>query len=332
MSAGVRTQRWPWASPCRSVPRGRGVARRFALCVALLVAAPLASAQAPGPPEPIVDCPDCPPMLRLPAGRFAMGVAPGEEDREQLAEFFRGRSEPQRTVAVGAFAIGMHEVTRGQYRRFVEATGHRGDGCFVWSGSAFVEQPERSWRDPGFPQEDTHPAVCVSWDDAQAYVRWLSARAGVRYRLPSEAEWEYAARAGSGSIRFWGDDPDPACRHANGADRTTAARAPGAVDGAIHSCVDGYPQTAPVGSFRPNAFGIHDALGNAAEWTQDCWNPDYTTARPDASPMTTGDCALRAVRGGAWDEGPAGLRLAYRVGSPTTVRVYGRGFRIARDP
>lgn len=304
-------------------------------CAATLLAwsvavfAPISTAAEPLRPQ--VDCPECLAMVRLPAGRFAMGVTPDEEDREQLADAFRARSEPQRIVAVAAFAIGAYEVTRMQFRRFVDATGHRADGCFVWSGQAFSAQPERSWQHPGFPQDDDHPAVCVSWDDAQAYVRWLSARTGVRYRLPSEAEWEYAARAGNRSIRFWGDDPALACRFANGADRSTATQAPGAVEGSVHPCDDGYVHTAPVGRFAANAFGIHDALGNAAEWTQDCWRPDYRGARADAAPMASGDCTMRVVRGGAWDEGPAGLRVAYRVGSPTTVRVYGRGFRVAHD-
>jgi formylglycine-generating enzyme required for sulfatase activity len=270
-------------------------------------------------------------MIRLPAGRFVMGVGADEEDREQLAEAFRGRSEPRRTLAVAAFAIGIHEVTRGQFRRFVEATGHDAEGCFVWTGREFVERYDRSWRDPGFPQADDHPAVCVSWNDAQAYVRWLGEVTGRPYRLPGEAEWEYAARAGGDAIRFWGDDPRLACRFANGADDATAIRASTAIEASAHSCNDGYAHTAPVGRFQANAFGVHDVLGNAAEWTQDCWRPDYRDARVDAVAETSGDCTMRAVRGGAWDEGPAGLRVAYRVGSPTTVRVYGRGFRVARD-
>jgi formylglycine-generating enzyme required for sulfatase activity len=304
---------------------------RRAMLSAWLLAAASGSAQPAEPPRRFVDCVDCPTMVHVPAGRYTMGVLADEEDREQLADAFRGRSEPRRTVAVAAFAIGVHEVTRKQFRRFVEATGYRAEGCFVWRGRDFVERSDRSWQAPGFPQDDDHPAVCVSWNDAQAYVRWLSEAAGRRYRLPSEAEWEYAARAGSRAIRFWGDDPARACGFANGADESTRAHAPDAVDATVHPCRDGHAHTAPAGRFRPNAFGVYDMLGNAAEWTQDCWRPDYRDASPDAAAAATGDCALRVVRGGAWDEGPAGLRVAYRVGSPTTVRVYGRGFRVARD-
>lgn len=289
-------------------------------------------AAAADPSGTFVDCLECPRMTLVPAGRYTMGALPGEEDREGLDEPFRRRSEPRREVVVPDFAIGIYEVTRAQYRRFVTATGRRAGGCFVWADVAFVHDADRSWRSPGFEQDDDHPAVCVSWDDARAYVEWLSERAGKRYRLPSEAEWEYAARAGGSAIRSWGDDPSLACAHANGADRTTRARVPGAIDGTVHQCSDGHPYTAPVGRFRPNAFGVHDVLGNAAEWTQDCWNADYANARADARANTNGDCSMRVVRGGAWDEGPAGLRVAYRVGSPTTIRVYGRGFRVARDP
>jgi len=286
--------------------------------------------------EPVgsfVDCPECPRMVVVPAGRYTMGVSPGEEERERLAEEFRGRSEPRHDVAVDAFAIGAHEVTRAQYRAFAAATGRSTAGCFVWSGAAFVHEAARSWRSPGFEQGDEHPAVCVSWEDAQAYVEWLSARTGRRYRLPSEAEWEYAARAGRASIRYWGDDASIACAYANGADRATRERAPNAIGSEIHDCRDGFVYTAPVGGLRPNAFGLYDMLGNAAEWTQDCWNRDYgnADARSGAAANLSGECSLRAVRGGAWDEGPAGLRAAYRVGSPTTIRVYGRGFRVARD-
>lgn len=309
--------------------------RRFeaALCALSFIAWTMlvSPAHCAEPAVGFADCPECPRMVAVPAGRFTMGTSPGEEERERLADEFRGRSEPRREIAVARFALGAYEVTRAQYRRFVEATGRRTDGCFVWSGTAFVHEAARSWRNPGFDQADDHPAVCVSWEDAQAYVEWLGSRTGNRYRLPSEAEWEYAARAGSASIRVWGDDPSAACAHANGADRTARQRAPSAIEREIHDCSDGFPHTAPVGSLRPNAFGLYDMLGNAAEWTQDCWRRDYTGARPDAGANLDGECSLRAVRGGAWDEGPAGLRAAYRVGSPTIIRVYGRGFRVARD-
>jgi len=312
----------------RSVTAVRGVLRILTVvCVTMLGHQGLCGE----PAGSFIDCSGCPRMRVVPAGQFTMGVSPGEEDRERLADDFRGRSEPRREIAVERFALGLHEVTRAQYRIFVETTGRRAEGCFVWMGMAFVHEVARSWRSPGFDQTDDHPAVCVSWEDAQAYVEWLGLRTGKRYRLPSEAEWEYAARAGSVSIRFWGDDPSVACAHANGADRTTRERTPNAIEGEIHDCSDGFAHTALVGSFASNAFGLYDMLGNAAEWTQDCWNRDYAGARPEAATNMHGECSMRVVRGGAWDEGPAGLRAAYRVGSPTNIRVYGRGFRVARE-
>ena len=154
---------------------------------------------------------------------------------------------------------------------------------------------------------------------------------GKPYRLLTEAEWEYAARAGATTARYWGDDGNMACGYANGADLTAKAQVPIAGNWANANCDDRAAYTAPVGSYRANAFGLHDMLGNVGEWTQDCWNGNYSGAPTDGSAWAAGDCALRAVRGGSWDDAPQGLRAAYRVGSPTIIRVYGRGFRVARD-
>jgi formylglycine-generating enzyme required for sulfatase activity len=191
--------------------------------------------------------------------------------------------------------------------------------------------PAKSWRNPGYPQDDAHPVTCISWEDAHAYVMWLSQYTGRTYRLLTEAEWEYAARAGTATTRFWGDDADKSCDYANGADRSTAQRVPGADNWYVANCDDRYAYTAPAGSYRPNAFGLHDMLGNVEEWTQDCWIGNYRGAPTDASAVAAGDCSLRVVRGGSWDDAPVGVPAAYRVGSPTIVRVYRRGFRIATD-
>jgi formylglycine-generating enzyme required for sulfatase activity len=290
-----------------------------------------AGAGAAAPPAPQRDCAECPELVALPAGRFTMGAAPEEETLEQIAGEFRGRSAPRRTVEVGRFSIGRFEVTRGEFGAFVAASGHRASGCFVWEGGEHRLLAARSWQSPGFAQDDRHPATCISWEDAEAYTRWLSQRTGRRYRLPSEAEWEYAARAGTATHRYWGNDMKEVCRHANGADLSTRREVPEAADWAISDCDDGHAYTAPVGRFAPNAFGLHDPLGNVAEWTADCWNPDYRGAPATAVARSDGDCYLRAVRGGAWDEASAGLRAAYRVGSPVVVRVYARGFRVVRE-
>jgi len=288
------------------------------------------AAQDRAPGTVFKDCAACPEMVVIPAGRFVMGTIPGEEEREELSVLYRNRSQPQHGVNVPRFSAGKFEVTRGQYRAFAEATGRSSDGCFVWRGAGFEKDPARDWRDPGYAQDDTHPAVCVSWDDASAYARWLSKKTGRTYRLLTEAEWEYAARAGTTTARFWGDAGERSCGHANGADLATRLQVPGASDWEIIDCYDRYAYTAPVGSYRANAFGLHDMLGNVWEWTQDCWNENYSGAPEDGSAWAAGDCVLRVVRGGSWEDAPLGLRAAYRVGSPTVIRVYIRGFRVAR--
>lgn len=259
-----------------------------------------------------------------------MGTAPGEEERELLSEEFRNRSQPQHVVVVEGFSAGKFEVTRGQYRVFAEATGRGSDGCFVWTGARFEKDPTKDWRNPGYAQDDTHPVACVSWDDASAYAGWLSRKTGKAYRLLTEAEWEYAARAGTTATRFWGDAGNTSCGYANGADLITRAQVPGAGNWPVANCGDGHAYTAPVGSYRANAFGLHDMLGNLWEWTQDCWNTNYSGAATDGSARATGDCSQRIVRGGSWEDAPLGLRAAYRVGSPAVIRVYIRGFRVAR--
>lgn len=301
----------------------------LACLLSLAVAGAVCAAQTA--PRATRDCALCPEMVAIPAGQFVMGAAPDEEDREHLAAAFRGRSQPQRRVTVQAFAAGRHEITRGQFRAFAEATGHRGSGCFVWNGFDFELDPLKDWRNPGYAQDDTHPVVCVSWEDATAYTRWLARATGKTYRLLSEAEWEYAARAGTVTARYWGDDANRTCEYANGADAAATAQLPAARRWGSADCNDRHAHTAPAGSYRANAFGLYDMLGNAGEWTQDCWNVDYRSAPDGQQAWTAGDCALRAVRGGAWDDAPTGLRAAYRVGSPVTIRLYSRGFRVARD-
>lgn len=319
-----------------SGPPVQGVAAFKPLFLALILSAGIACANGHPPgaassPQVFRDCEACPQLVRIPPGEFLMGAGAGEEERERLGESFRNRSVPQRRVRIAAFAIGRFEVTRGEFRRFVEATGHAADACFVWAGSEHRLDSATAWHNPGYLQDERHPATCVSWEDAQAYVRWLSQLTGRRYRLPSEAEWEYAARARSVTPRFWGADGHSACAHANGADARLRAALPAAADWDAADCDDGHVYTAPAGSFLANAFGLHDMLGNAAEWTADCWHPDYRNAPADGQARADGDCWMRSVRGGAWDEGPAGLRAAYRVGSPVVIRVYTRGFRVVRE-
>ena len=235
------------------------------------------------------------------------------------------RERPRHRVTVDRFALGVYEVTRNEYQAFVTATGHSADGgCHGPS----VRRWEASWRSPGFAQAGDHPVVCVNWEDAQAYARWLSAETGQGYRLPSEAEWEYTARAGTRTRRYWGDDPDDGCAFANGVDRTYKAHFD---QGSAADCTDGVVWTSPVGNYEPNAFGLHDMLGNVTEWTEDCWHDDYDGAPRDGSAwIRGGECGRRELRGGDWSAHPGSLRSDRRGWTFTSTRYNGFGFRVAR--
>ena len=283
----------------------------------------VASAADPAPREPgtrFRDCVECPDMVVVPAGAFRMGSVEGQADEQ-----------PIREVQVEAFALGSHEVSHEEFAAFMRASDHASVGCNVVDDDASLDWDNRaSWQNPGFPQEGRHPAVCVSWDDAQAYVRWLSLRTGEPYRLPSEAEWEYGARAGTSASRYWDSRSAGKCEHANGGDRTLLQRWrrwPMPVD----NCNDGAPHTSEAGSYAPNDFGLHDMLGNVWEWTADCAHETYNGAPRDGSAwIRAGDCARRVLRGGAWDTPAFGIRAANRYWydnrGGTTV-----GFRVARD-
>lgn len=280
------------------------------------------------------DCADCPRMVVIPAGEFTMG--------SPASEAGRGLDEgPQHAVAIAQpFALGRSEVTVAEFRRFADESGYkteaerdpRAQGCsgFVYADPAAgnAEPPAvTSWRSPGLAQAETHPVLCVSWNDARAYAQWLSKKTGRRYRLPTEAEWEYAARAGSVAARFWGDDPAQACRFANVADQS---RFQTWGFGQKHECTDGHYFTAPAGGYAPNRFGLYDMLGNAWEWTEDCWNASYAGAPADGSAWLAGDCAQRVSRGGSWSTVPRFARSAARSKNAADSRDNLTGFRLAR--
>ena len=276
----------------------------------------------PAPGTRFRDCSTCPEMVWLPTGEFTMG--------SPASEAGRGADEgPQRRVRIGyPLAVGVHEVTRGEFGRFVSSTGHAvGGSCWTFEDGKYEERPGRSWRSPGFSQGDDHPVVCVNWDDAQAYVRWLSRETGKGYRLPSEAEWEYAARGGTSTSRWWGHSADSGCGSANGADLTAKDRFS---HWTVASCRDGHVYTAPVGSYGANPFGLYDVLGNVFEWVGDCWNGSYAGAPSDGGTWTSGECGRRVVRGGSWGSSPRYVRAAYRSRSVTGGRNNRLGFRVAR--
>jgi len=261
----------------------------------------------PEPPGTFHDCADCPEMVVIPAGAFALGSPDGEQGRSN-------DEGPVHTVRISApFAMGRREVTVREFRAFVDASHYRTqaeqEGCFSSKTDSWQTDPQRTWRSPGYPQSDDHPVVCVTWMDARAYLDWLAKKTGHGYRLPSEAQWEYAARAGTTTARFWGQSPDLACSYANVADKKAKEQFP---RWAVHDCHDGFAYTAPAGAFKPNGFGLNDMLGNAGEWIDDCRNENYRFAPSDGTAWITGDCRLRGFRGGAWDLQPDNVRAAYR--------------------
>lgn len=272
----------------------------------------------------IRDCSDCPQMVVVPAGQFVMG-SPGSESGRSAGE------TPHLVTLARPFALGKYEVTFDDWNVCVAARA-----C-----SALQNE---GWG------EGRRPVIHVSWEQAVGYTEWLSEKTGKKYRLPSEAEWEYAARAGSDKARFWGSSPDRACQFANVRDQTYSRlslepfqgwqiRNPATWEGfkTLHApafdCEDGYQNTAPVGSFKPNAFGLHDMLGNVWEWVEDCYGP-YEGAPVDGSPrIQGGDCALRVSRGGSWHSygGYAQfVRSAVRDLNAPTGRNDHLGFRLAR--
>ena len=264
----------------------------------------------------IQDCPQCPKMVYIPAGDFRMGDIQGGGE---------SNAKPVHHVSVGAFLLGQTEVTVGQFRAFTKASGHKteaeqGDGCDVFANGSWDKRSNANWRNPGFKQSAADPVVCVSWNDTQSYIDWLSKKTGEQYRLPTEAEWEYAARAGSESKYSWGNTASN--DYANyGIDNCCSPLAKGK---------DKWEYTAPVGSFVANAFGLYDMHGNVWEWTQDCWNDSYQDAPSDGSAWLSDDCYQRVLRGGSWLYNPYFLRSAYRDWNYAGDRNNFVGFRLAR--
>ena len=290
------------------------------------------------------DCPDCPEMVVIPAGEFTMGSSASEKtwaanhggSMEAVAD-----EAPQHRVSLPSFALGKYDVTRGEYASFARETGYpAGDGCgrgraiFKWE-----KDSKLNWENPGHAQTERDPVVCVSWQDARAYIAWLNSKAhrgaasaNGPYRLPSEAEWEYAARAGTTTKFYWGDDDAAAPVHAWFNANSGCQNIKGLL------CDDG--QTHPVGAKPPNAFGLYDMAGNVWQWTEDCYDNSYAGVpadgrandAPSSDPKAKdaqGNC-LRVDRGGSWMFPAWLLRPATRERNPVDYRNDIMGFRLAR--
>ena len=267
------------------------------------------------------ECPDCPEMVGIPAGKFVMGSPasePGRFDSEG----------PQHIVTVKAFALGKYDVTSEEFLNFLKATGYQPAPC-----NALLNMQWRSlgngYAYPPYDEEPRRwPASCLDWKDAQAYVAWLNkevrkVRPGLKgsgpYRLPSEAEWEYAARAGTTTARWWGSEI--------GTDHTNCNGCGSKWDDRTLATVDAFP---------PNPFGLYGMLGNVWEWTADCWHPSYVDAPAQARPwIKGGDCTRHVLRGGSWDNVPVFVRSAARTGGAPDGGEFDysslAGFRVARD-
>ena len=282
-------------------------------------------AQQPDPGGAVFrDCAACPEMVAIPPGSITVGAAEGGAGA--------GAEEQPRSVAISsAIGIGRYEVTRAQFARFVRETGHETKrGCFVWNGVRYEQDASRDWRNPGFTQTEDDPVVCVNWNDAKAYTEWLSRKSQQAYRLPTEAEWEYAARAGSRALRPWGDDARVACRYANAADVSTMRNVPGTTKWLFHDCDDRHAYTAPAGSYQANAFGLYDMLGNAWEWTEGCQDEEDAGVPSGDRDCTDGACCRRVLRGGGWVDSPLFVRYDFRFLIRPGDSDFYIGFRVAR--
>ncbi len=261
-------------------------------------------------------------MRALPIGTFEQGAGP--MDGEATAY-----ERPRHAVTIAApLAMSVNEITVGEYKEFVEATHRKADGCEVYANDRWQFMPSANWNSPGFTQSPMHPVTCVSFADASAYAQWMSVRSGHAYRLPSASEWEFAARSGSSEPAPWGRDSRMACTFANVADQNGSLLYPG---WQTFDCSDGYVATAPVGSFRANAFGLNDMLGNVFEWVRDCWADDYSHAQANGTAAVQADCRVREARGGSWFTQPEYVRASYRNRFDAGLRSSALGFRLVRE-
>jgi len=270
-------------------------------------------------------------LVQIPAGKFTMGSSPETEGG-------RNQDEVQHEVTISKpFFMGVTHVTVDQFAAFVKDSGYKTEAeKHGWvlgfeirdgkPGSKVVDGA--SWRNPCFDgQKGDHPVVQVYWNDAKAFCDWLSKKSGKTVLLPTEAQWEYACRAGTKTAYPWGDKPDAGKGWANAADQSLQKKFPNAPAWMnFFSWDDGFVFTAPVGSFKPNAFGLYDMIGNAGQWCADRYGKYKEGAATDPTGADTGD--RRVVRGGSWDGGPSVCRSAYRMNYFSPVGLGGYGFRV----
>jgi len=267
------------------------------------------------PRDSFRDCPICPEMVVVPAGSFTMGSPAGEEGR------FDSEGPRRKVTIAKPFAVGRFAVTQSEFATFVTETNHKIDGgCHTWRWD-WEQQPGKSWRWPGIAQDEQHPVVCVNWGDAKAFGAWLSKKTGKSYRLLSEAEREYATRAGTSTPFWWGLSIS-----------TAQANYDGTVTYGGGSQGEYRQHTVRVDSFEPSSWGLYNVHGNVWDWTEDCWHENLQGAPTDGSAWTTAcsDSGHRVIRGGSWLSSPRTIRSATRNTGNADFRYYDRGFRLAR--
>jgi len=274
-----------------------------------------------------------PAMVVIPTGHFMMGAAASNQDGTDT-------QQPRHEVTMAkGFAMARSEITVGEFREFVRASGYVPDSVKLGGASVYDERsgalredPKADWQDDysGRKATDDLPVVNISWNDAAAYVAWLSQRTGKHYRLPSEAEFEYALRGGTTTRYWWGDStPDRKVENLTGSgDRSRSGRS---WSNSFHGYRDGYWGPAPVMSFAANPFGLYDIDGNVSEWVADCWHDNYIRAPDDGSAWINPGCSAHVLRGGSWGSSPAQVISAYRQGVNSDVRSGRVGFRVVRD-
>jgi sulfatase modifying factor 1 len=285
----------------------------------------------------IKDCDICPKLLTIPAGSNFIGL----HGDEKLSGEISDRSSHGHPVYLPSpFALSESKITVGQFKSFMlerHISQTLADTCRGFAGRTAQRRAQLNYLSPGFEQDDSHPVVCVSWNDAIEYTHWLSERTGKRYRLPTEAEWEYAARGSSPDAWLPGESAPESCRYGNVLDASAVAKRAATDRGLAAPCSDQWAYTSPPGAFPANAFGLFDMYGNAHEWVQDCWNDDLSTlpadgtARRGENNSTECGTEMRVRRGSAWTTPPAASGLAARWKGTETHAFQDTGFRVLRD-
>jgi len=327
---------------------------RLPIAILVTLAAVPAAAQDMKPYSSFKDCETCPEMVLIAPGEFMMG-ATDKDARITYAEYNVPSERPRHKVSFAyAFAIGKYEVTVGELAQYAAETGVKPGGkCGIRAadfgpqqgkyvgtlhpdnsnddhGPNFVIISDGAFDQPGLEVTDRHPATCISREEAKAYLKWLSAKTGRSYRLATEAEWEYATRAGTDTPYFWGDSASKACAHANFADKVSFYQAR-----VMAPCAESIKPlwAAPAGSYEPNAWGLHDTAGNVQEMLEDCWHENYKGAPADGSPWMDASCDYYIARGGDYELPFSAMRSAERLFYGSETEPHDRynvlGFRAA---